>query len=184
MGFGDDEEQPDPDAYPQGIDLQSAASARARLARRIPGLSDSYYRGGWSGLFTTTPDWHPILDSVPGVKGLFCAVGFSGHGFKLSPAIGKAVAELVAEGKARDVDLSPLRFSRFAEGDLMESSYRYRVLALGDFMAPVSDFLVPGGIYEGDARALLSQVRPESVALSFWSPALLRRQILRDGPGF
>ena len=37
-------------------------------------------------------------------------------------------------------------------------------------MAPVSDFLVPGGIYEGDARALLSKVRPESVALSFWSP--------------
>ena len=37
-------------------------------------------------------------------------------------------------------------------------------------MAPVSDFLVTGGIYEGDARALLSQVRPESVALSFWSP--------------
>ena len=37
-------------------------------------------------------------------------------------------------------------------------------------MAPVSDFLVPGGIYEGDARVLLSKVRPESVALSFWSP--------------
>jgi sarcosine oxidase subunit beta len=129
MGFGDDEEQPDPDAYPQGIELPAAASARARLARRIPGMSDSYFRGGWSGLFTTTPDWHPILDSVPAIEGLFCAVGFSGHGFKLSPAIGKAVAELVAEGKARDVDLSPLRFNRFTEGDLMESSYRYRVLA-------------------------------------------------------
>ena len=129
MGFGDDEEQPDPEEYPQGIDLSSAASARAKLARRVPGMSDAYYRGGWSGLFTTTPDWHPILDSVPGVEGLFCAVGFSGHGFKLSPAIGKAVAELVAEGKARDVDLSPLRFDRFAEGDLMDSSYRYRVLA-------------------------------------------------------
>lgn len=129
MGFGDDEEQSDPDVYPQSIDLSAAASAREKLARRIPGMSDSYYRGGWSGLFTTTPDWHPILDSVPGVDGLYCAVGFSGHGFKLSPAIGKAVAELVAEGKARDVDLTPLRFSRFAEGDLMESSYRYRVLA-------------------------------------------------------
>ena len=129
MGFGDDEEQPDPEVYPQGIDLDAAASARARLARRIPGMSDAYYRGGWSGLFTTTPDWHPILDAVPGIEGLFCAVGFSGHGFKLSPAIGKAVAELVAEGKARDVDLSPLRFTRFDEGDLMESSYRYRVLA-------------------------------------------------------
>ena len=129
MGFGDDEEQPDPDVYPQGVDISEAASARARLGRRIPGMADCYYRGGWSGLFTTTPDWHPILDAVPGVDGLFCAVGFSGHGFKLSPAIGKAMAELVADGSARDVDLSPLRFTRFAEGDLLESSYRYRVLA-------------------------------------------------------
>ena len=129
MGFGDDEEQSDPNEYPQGIDLDAGTLARQKLARRVPGMSDAYYRGGWSGLFTTTPDWHPILDAVPGIDGLFCAVGFSGHGFKLSPAIGKAVAELVAEGKSRDVDISPLRFSRFAEGDLMESSYRYRVLA-------------------------------------------------------
>ena len=48
---------------------------------------------------------------------------------KLSPAIGKAVAELVTDGRARDVHLSPLRFTRFAENDLLESSYRYRVLA-------------------------------------------------------
>ncbi len=129
MGFGEDEAQPDPDRYPQGVDPADAASARARLARRMPGMADSYYRGGWSGLFTTTPDWHPILDAVLGVGGLYCAVGFSGHGFKLSPAIGKAVAELVAEGRARDVDLTPLRLGRFAEGDLLESSYRYRVLA-------------------------------------------------------
>lgn len=129
MGYGDDDPEPDPDLFPQGVDLADTASALERLARRMPGMADSYYRGGWSGLFTTTPDWHPILDAVPGIAGLYCAVGFSGHGFKLSPAIGKAVAELVAEGRARDVDLRPLRFTRFAEGDLLESSYRYRVLA-------------------------------------------------------
>ena len=129
MGFGDDDEQSDPEVYPQGVDITEAASARAKLARRVPGMADAYYRGGWSGLFTTTPDWHPVLDAVPGVGGLYCAIGFSGHGFKLSPAIGKAVAELVLEGRARDVDLSPLRFARFAENDLLESSYRYRVLA-------------------------------------------------------
>jgi glycine/D-amino acid oxidase-like deaminating enzyme len=129
MGFGDDEEAPDPDAYPQGIEIVDASSALEKLGRRVPEMSDSYYRGGWSGLFTTTPDWHPILDAVPGVGGLYCAIGFSGHGFKLSPAIGKAMAELVIEGQGRDVDLSPLRFNRFAEGDLLESSYRYRVLA-------------------------------------------------------
>ena len=129
MGFGDDDEQSDPDVYPQGLELSEAATARAKLARRVPGMADAYYRGGWSGLFTTTPDWHPVLDAVPGVGGLYCAIGFSGHGFKLSPAIGKSVAELVVEGRARDVDLAPLRFTRFAEGDLLESSYRYRVLA-------------------------------------------------------
>lgn len=129
MGFGDDDEQSDPEVYPQGVDITEAASARAKLARRVPGMADAYYRGGWSGLFTTTPDWHPVLDAVPGVGGLYCAIGFSGHGFKLSPAIGKAMAELVLEGRARDVDLSPLRFTRFAEDDLLESSYRYRVLA-------------------------------------------------------
>ena len=129
MGFGDDEEAPDPDAYPEGIEIVDASSALEKLGRRVPEMSDSYYRGGWSGLFTTTPDWHPILDAVPGVGGLYCAIGFSGHGFKLSPAIGKAMAELVIEGQGRDVDLSPLRFNRFAEGDLLESSYRYRVLA-------------------------------------------------------
>ena len=129
MGFGDDDEQSDPDVYPQGLELSEASAARAKLARRIPGMADAYYRGGWSGLFTTTPDWHPVLDAVPGVGGLYCAIGFSGHGFKLSPAIGKSVAELVVEGRARDVDLAPLRFTRFAEGDLLESSYRYRVLA-------------------------------------------------------
>ena len=129
MGFGDDDEQSDPDAYPQGLELPQAAVARAKLARRVPGMADAYYRGGWSGLFTTTPDWHPVLDAVPGTEGLYCAIGFSGHGFKLSPAVGKSIAELVVEGSARDVDLTPLRFTRFAENDLLNSSYRYRVLA-------------------------------------------------------
>ena len=101
----------------------------SKLARRIPAMADCYFRGGWSGLFTTTPDWHPILDRVPGIEGLYCAVGFSGHGFKLSPMIGKTMAELIVLGQASSVDISPLRYSRFAEGDLMNSSYRYRVLA-------------------------------------------------------
>lgn len=127
IGFGEDEVELD--NYDQGIDQTTAADAMTKLARRMPALADSYLRGGWSGLFTTTPDWHPILDRVPGVAGLFCAVGFSGHGFKLAPAIGQAMAELALEGQASSADLTPLRFSRFAEGDLLNSRYRYRVLA-------------------------------------------------------
>ena len=128
MGFGDDEEV-GVETYNQGVDMDVMADAMGRLTRRIPAMSEAYYRGGWSGLFTTTPDWHPILDAVPGIDGLYCAVGFSGHGFKLSPMIGVTMAELIVEGAARTVDISPLRFSRFEEGDLLGSSYRYRVLA-------------------------------------------------------
>ena len=128
MGFGDDEEV-GVETYNQGVDMDVMADAMGRLTRRIPAMSEAYYRGGWSGLFTTTPDWHPILDAVPGIDGLYCAVGFSGHGFKLSPMIGVTMAELIVEGAAKTMDISPLRFSRFEEGDLLGSSYRYRVLA-------------------------------------------------------
>ena len=127
VGFGEDEAELD--NYDEGIDQADAADAMTRLIRRMPGMEQSYYRGGWSGLFTTTPDWHPILDRVPGVEGLFCMVGFSGHGFKLAPAIGQAMSELVLDGQASSIDLSPLRFSRFEENDLILSRYRYRVLA-------------------------------------------------------
>ena len=128
MGFGDDEEV-DADNYDQGVDMGDLAYAIERISRRMPAMSDTYFRGGWSGLFTTTPDWHPILDRVPGVEGLYCAVGFSGHGFKLSPAIGMSMAELITQGQSTTIDLNPLRFTRFEEGDLMSSRYRYRVLA-------------------------------------------------------
>ncbi len=128
VGFGEDEEA-DVESYNQGLDMDGVAETLDRLARRMPAMSDSYFRGGWSGLFTVTPDWHPILDRVSGIEGLYCAVGFSGHGFKLSPMIGATMAELITRGRADSIDITPLRFSRFAEGDLLSSSYRYRVLA-------------------------------------------------------
>ena len=128
VGFGEDEEA-DVNGYNEGVDMPKIPDLLSKLGARMPAMADSYLRGGWSGLFTTTPDWHPILDKVPGIEGLYCAVGFSGHGFKLSPMIGASVAELMVQGRATSVDISPLRFSRFTEGDLMSSSYRYRVLA-------------------------------------------------------
>ncbi len=127
IGFG--EEEVEVDSYNEGVDMPEVTEALGKLTRRMPAMADSYFRGGWSGLFTVTPDWHPILDRVPGIEGLYCAVGFSGHGFKLSPMIGVTMAELITQGSASSIDITPLRFSRFEEGDLMSSSYRYRVLA-------------------------------------------------------
>ena len=127
VGFGEDAVEMD--TYNQGVDMEAVAENLVKLTRRMPPMADSYFRGGWSGLFTITPDWHPILDRVPGIDGLYCAVGFSGHGFKLSPMIGLTMAELIVQGEASSIDINPLRFQRFEEEDLLNSSYRYRVLA-------------------------------------------------------
>ena len=127
VGFGEDPAEVD--SYNQGVDIDRAAEVMQGMVERIPAMADSYFHGGWSGLFTITPDWHPIMDRVPGIEGLYCAIGFSGHGFKLAPAIGQVVSELVVHGEGRSFDLTPLRFTRFDEGDLLTSSYRYNVLA-------------------------------------------------------
>jgi len=127
VGFG--EEEVGLEDYNQGVDMTEMAKAAQRLARRMPAMSEGYFRGGWSGLFDVTPDWHPILDRVPGIEGLYCALGFSGHGFKLSPMVGVTMAELIIQGAATSVDIAPLRFDRFARGALLSSRYRYRVLA-------------------------------------------------------
>ena len=127
VGFG--EEDAMLDQYNQGIDIASVNQIMPSLIRRMPNMEDAYFRGGWSGLFTITPDWHPILDKVPGYTGIYCAVGFSGHGFKLAPAVGQAMSELIVHGQSSQVDLSILGFNRFAVNELLTSSYQYNVLA-------------------------------------------------------
>src|SRR2546427_7252050 len=87
---------------------------RTRLAKRFPRMSEAQPRGGWAGAYDVSPDSYPILDRV-GPEGLFVAVGFSGHGFKLSPEVGRLVAEYVATARRPEL-LESLRASRFGEG--------------------------------------------------------------------
>jgi len=95
------------------LPVTTARDIRTRLAKRFPRMAEAQPRGGWAGAYDVTPDSYPILDRV-GPEGLFVAVGFSGHGFKLSPEVGHLVAEHVATDR-RPEWLEPLRASRFAE---------------------------------------------------------------------
>jgi len=56
---------------------------------------------------------------------LYVAAGFSGMGFKISPAIGLVVSELILDGQARTVDISAFRVSRFAEGRPIRPEFEY-----------------------------------------------------------
>ena len=63
-----------------------------------------------------------MLGAVPERDGLIIAYGFSGHGFKLAPAVGKVLAQ-TALGEATDVDIAPYALSRFADGALLTGAY-------------------------------------------------------------
>ena len=128
IGVGEDE-YAEPDTFNQGVDMPMVERTFRKLVERMPGMSAALFRGGWSGLFTTTPDWHPILDRVDGIDGLHLAVGFSGHGFKLAPMTGVVMSELIAEGRASSVDISQLNMRRFDAGRPLRSRYSMQVLA-------------------------------------------------------
>jgi glycine/D-amino acid oxidase-like deaminating enzyme len=108
----------DPDRYNEVADRSFAEEMRAKIERRYPGMRRAVGRGGYGALYSVTPDWQPIIDGLPGIAGGFCAVGFSGHGFKLAPAVGQVVSEMVLNGRASSFDIHPLRASRFADGEL------------------------------------------------------------------
>ncbi|HKG26924.1 MAG TPA: FAD-binding oxidoreductase, partial [Thermomicrobiales bacterium] len=106
----------DPDATPESIEQEYIERARAALAARFPDFAHATMRGGWSGVFMQSPDDHPIIDRLPQVEGLYLMAGDSGTSFKTSPAIGVCLAEWITEGRAKLVDLTPFRSTRFAEG--------------------------------------------------------------------
>lgn len=93
--------------------FQEIEEFSAAILKRFPVMEEGSAQGGWAGLYDVTPDWQPVIDRIPQVEGFYCACGFSGHGFKIGPAVGNAVAELVLDGSCRTYDLDLFRYSRF-----------------------------------------------------------------------
>lgn len=90
------------------------------LARRVPAF-DAIKRGNcWAGHYAVnTADHNAIVGPHPEVTGLLFANGFSGHGVQQSPAVARALAELITYGEYRSLDLSRFAFDRFARGELI-----------------------------------------------------------------
>jgi glycine/D-amino acid oxidase-like deaminating enzyme len=97
-------------------------AVRAGLTERYPRLAGFELVRGFAGPYDVTPDWNPILGPCPGIEGLYLAIGWSGHGFKLSPAVGEVVAAEVS-GRTPPIDVGELRPERFAEGRLLRLAY-------------------------------------------------------------
>lgn len=76
---------------------------------------DSRIHDGWTGVICSTPDHDPIIEET--IPGFVNAVGFSGHGFMLAPAVGRLVAELTVDGTASIVDADAYRSDRFHDDE-------------------------------------------------------------------
>lgn len=112
-----------PDSYNTHADNTFLEDVSNRISRRIPDFSESEIISSWAGLYTITPDWNMIIDKVQDIKDFYLAVGGSGHSFKLSPAIGQCLAELVVYGEALTVDITSLRAGRFDDNTKLQSTY-------------------------------------------------------------
>ncbi|MDJ0653334.1 MAG: FAD-dependent oxidoreductase [Xanthomonadales bacterium] len=101
----EDEEEvvSDPDQFQTETDHEFEMVKLHLLHHRLPTLSYSSRIRGYCGLYTVNrADQHPILGPTP-VDGLWAANGFSGHGFKLAPAVGGMLAAAIT-GNASDYD--------------------------------------------------------------------------------
>jgi sarcosine oxidase subunit beta len=109
----------DPDSYNEGADPGEIVRNAELIARRFPVMEHGLSMGGYSGVYDTTPDHEPILGAVAEYRGLYVDFGWSGHGFKHSPVIGDILSDVVLHGASKEFDLTPFRWSRFREGDLL-----------------------------------------------------------------
>jgi sarcosine oxidase subunit beta len=95
-----------------------------RICRRIPAMENGSLHSTQAGYDGITPDQRMILGQA-GPEGYYLACGFSGTGFKLAPAVGACMAELVVDGQARTVDITPFSPARYTEGKLLKGEHEY-----------------------------------------------------------
>jgi sarcosine oxidase subunit beta len=115
----------DPDKFNEALEPDETRSFISKAIRRFPIFEKAFYVGGWAGISDDTPDGYPILSELPTVQGFYCAFGMSGHGFKLAPMMGKAMAELIVDGRSKDFNLEEYRYSRFEEGSPIKVPLEY-----------------------------------------------------------
>jgi glycine/D-amino acid oxidase-like deaminating enzyme len=95
MSYGRDLELEDPDALDERVSEGFQRWARAALSRRMPEYGNRPDVGAQAAWYTLTPDAQAIIGPIAGLEGLTVVSGFSGHGFKLAPSVGRGVAQMV-----------------------------------------------------------------------------------------
>lgn len=114
----DERETVDPSEFDGGVDTLFAAAKLHALQHRVRGLDALHGVRGYSGLYTmNVADVHPVIGRTP-VPGYYVANGFSGHGFKLAPAIGSLIAQVIAGTDLQEEDATAAEFLSYARAPI------------------------------------------------------------------
>ena len=119
---GDPVEIGDANELTDHIDENHITRVDKLMARRLPAFEGAHCVRGWTGLYDITQDWNPIVGAVPGRENLYVAVGFSGHGFKLAPTLGEALAQTIL-GLEPSNPIDVYSMTRFQKGELLQGVY-------------------------------------------------------------
>jgi sarcosine oxidase subunit beta len=103
---------PTPDLRGYTLRQESIDGNWAAACAILPAVAHQQLERAWCGLEAECIDEIPLIGAPPGLEGLLIAAGFSGHGFAISPAVGRAVADLLAGRAVPALDgLSPGRIA-------------------------------------------------------------------------
>ena len=116
----------DPETMGTGLPPSAPIEGAQLLTHRMPAMERAELARGYRAFDCYSPDRHAILGAVGGIDGLYLATGFSGSGFKIAPAVGTCLAELITEGRAKTVDIDAFRVERFAEGTPIAGQHPYK----------------------------------------------------------
>ena len=114
MGIGHPDE---PETFNITSSWQFLTEMAKRITRILPPLANLNVVRQWAGLYDMCPDRTPILGPDATIQGFYTAAGFSGHGFMISPMVGKLMAQMVL-GSPTDIPITMFSAERFARGEL------------------------------------------------------------------
>ncbi|CAN5462577.1 FAD-dependent oxidoreductase [soil metagenome] len=105
-------------SYSHRSTLGFVETSAAHVLELLPSVAGVRLLRQWAGICDMTPDFSPIIGTVPDVPGFILDVGWGTYGFKAAPVAGRRVAELIATGRTPDI-LAPFTIQRFATGSLI-----------------------------------------------------------------
>ena len=104
------------------VEIEHIESIGKSMSNRMPAFGEAQFVSSWTGPYDIPPDWNPIIGPVTGHEGVYVAVGFSGHGFKMAPTVGESLAQQILGIKPR-VPIEMYSMSRFSSGNTLDGTY-------------------------------------------------------------